>query len=579
MNDGWAGAVCVTDHSLFEANLEALRATSPETARLVATVVPSGGVRVVSSTAGLPVLEQGSRALDSRRDPAGTAARQAATVTADRVTVAGLGSGYLAEAVMARGIHLAGIIEPSADVLAAAMRARDLQRLFQAAPVVVLESAPDTVQLAVIRADGAALVPHGPSVAGSPELAALVERWPSIPVADRAPRVLVAGPIYGGTLDTARCTSRAVAALGGETRLFDFSLFADGHHALGALGVPSAARNRLQAEYAAVLGEALVDVAREWKADLVLALAQAPLSEASLDRLRALGIPSAFWFVENGRVLTYWEHVARHYDWFYAIQPGRFLEQLAAAGARRPRYLPTACDPERHVPMTLTSGERARFEADLSFAGAPYLNRRRLLLSVADLGLRIWGEGWQIEPSLSANVAGDGARFTLDEMIRIFAATAVNLNLHSANHVAGFDPDPDYVNPRTFEIAACGAFQLVDWRSPLADLFTDEEMITFRSVPELRDQVAYYLSHADERQAIAARARARAVADHGFANRVERILHDALPPALAAAARRGVSAETLDQALVAREQRDAVMDENEALMRILCEVEKNWGLR
>ncbi len=571
--------VSVADRSLFESNLAALAMRSPDTARLVSAVVPTGDVRAVSAASGALVLEQGGRALDSRRDPVAAAARQAAEVSAARVVVAGLGSGYLADALGARGIAVAAIVEPSLDVVVAALHARDLRALLQSTPVRLLSTLADTVALAELRAEADTVVPHGPTVSASADLAGLVRLWPSIPVADRAPRVLVAGPIYGGTLDTARCVSRAAAAAGAETRLFDFSLFADGHHTLGALGIPSGARTALQSQYAEVLGDALVAVAREWRADLVLALAQAPLAEASLGKLRALGIPSAFWFVENGRVLTYWQHVARHYDWFYAIQPGRFLERLAEAGAARPRYLPTACDPERHVPVTLTPGEQARYGADVSFAGAPYLNRRRLLVSMADLQFRIWGDGWQIEPTLASFVAGEGKRFTLDDMVKIFAATRINLNLHSANHVADFDPDPDYVNPRTFELAACGAFQLVDWRAPLGELFADDELVTFRSVPELREQIAHYLAHEDERRAIAGRARARARRDHGFVNRVERILRDALPPHLAAAARRGVTTETLDQALGARERATGLMDDDEALMRILLEVQKNWGLR
>jgi len=570
----------VNDEGFYDLNLAALRTRSPEAARILdAADVSAEGVRVVPSASGRPLVEVDGRALESRRDPAGAAERLAIEVTASPVVVAGMGAGYLPEALLARGIDVRAVIEPSAAVLMAALRARDLRPLLDRVPVLLLSTLTDRIRLAQLRAEADVLVPHEPSLSGSANLAALVTTWPSLVRADRAPRVLVAGPIYGGSLETARATSRAVSAIGAETRLFDFSIFADGQATLSALRAPSAAKGMLLARYADVLGQALVEVAREWKADLVIALAQAPLGEAALDQLRQLGIPSAFWFVENGRVLTYWRQMARHYDWFYAIQPGRFLEQLADAGAPRPRYLPTACDPERHVPVALTDEERRRFGSDVSFAGAPYLNRRKLLASLGDLDFRVWGEGWQHEPALAHAVAGDARRFSLDEMIRIFAATKININLHSANHVADFDPEPDYVNPRTFELASCGAFQMIDWRSPLADLFADDEVVTFRSIPELRDQIAYYVRDEEARHAVATRARARALAEHAFVHRVERILCDALPAHLAAAVLRGVSAETLDQALLARERTETLMDDDEVLMRILFEVEKNWGLR
>jgi hypothetical protein len=138
-----------------------------------------------------------------------------------------------------------------------------------------------------------------------------------------------------------------------------------------------------------------------------------------------------------------------------------------------------ACDAERHVPLVLTPEEQERYGCDVSFAGAPYLNRRGLLPALADFDLRIWGEGWNDE-ALGPFIADQGRRFTLDQMVRVFAGSRINLNLHSAEHVAGFDPQPDYLNPRTFELAACEAFQLVDRRDPLRAAI--KLYVTFKSL-------------------------------------------------------------------------------------------------
>ncbi|MGE3276387.1 MAG: glycosyltransferase [Vicinamibacterales bacterium] len=565
---------------MLDANLAALEARSPKAAAILRLIkdLPAPHVRQLVASTGDPVLERGGRVLDSRRDPRVAARRAAVPAGPGALVLAGFGGGYVAEALLEGGAPLAAIIEPDPAVLVAALRARDLTHVLATVEVWCLESLLDRVDLLVLRAHAPVLLPHAPSVQSSPDLQALVAGWEALPVARRAPRVLVAGPIYGGSLETARATARAVSLTSAETRLFDFSVFAGGHHELGALRVPEGRRHVLQSEFADVLGRALVEIAREWRADLVLALAQAPLGEDALGRLRELHIPTAFWFVENSRVLTYWQHVARHYDWFYGIQPGRFLEQLAEAGAAHPAYLPMACDPTVHVPVALTDAERTTYGSDVSFAGAPYLNRRRMLVGLADLDFRIWGDGWN-EPALAHLVAGGGQRFGVAEMIRIFQATRVNLNLHSANHVSGLDPEPDFVNPRTFEIAACGAFQLVDRRDPLPDLFAADEMVTFESVAELRSQIRRYLDDPDARAATASRARARVLAEHTYEHRVRRILRDALPSHLAAAAFAGVDTETLDLALLARERSGGPMDEDEALMRIVFEVEKNWGMR
>jgi len=386
----------------------------------------------------------------------------------------------------------------------------------------------------------------------------------------RAPRVLVVGPIYGGSLETARSTARASEALGAETRLLDFGVFGAGWQALSAMTVSAAHRTRLKADYAKMLGEAVIATAADFRPDLVIALAQAPLNASVNERLRKAGMKVAFWFVENHRVLTYWKQVAKDYDAVFAIQDEPFLSMLREAGAPKAIYLPTAADPDRHVPVDLTEVERRRFAADVSFAGAPYLNRQRMLLGLIDIAPKIWGDGWA-DTEVARLAAEGGARFDLHEMVRIFSATAINLNIHSANHVDGLDPDADYVNPRTFELAACGAFQLVDARAPLAALFRDDELATFTSTAELRRHIAHYLAHPDERQAIAARGRARVLAEHTFAHRVSRIFAEMLSPELQPGAHQAMRG--LGEAIETLARNSPKMGGEEAMMRVLQHVQ------
>lgn len=552
---------------LFEQNLAALKRTSPETAAAVRAAGNLGEVGLSRATSGDTVVEIGGRALDSRRDPRAAAERAAEQVTSDRVVVAGFASGYLTDALVRRGIGVVAVIEASPEVLAAAMMRRDLQVILSDVPVVLTSALRRPADLAALRAQAETLVPHGPSVAGNGDLSALIDCWSDIRVATSLPRVLVVGPIVGGSLGIARAAARACAAAGAETRLFDAAEYVDAYQALEQLDSPASARRSFQGELAQLIGRAVVSTTEQWRPDLVLALAQAPLNEQALDRLRTLGIKTAFWFVENGRVLTYWRHVASLYDWFYAIQPGRFLEQLGEAGAQRPAYLPVACDPAEHHPRELSSEERSRYGSDISFAGSAYLNRRRIFSKLTDLPLRLWGPGWT-DRVLAPLAAEGGQQFDLEQMARIFAATRINLNLHSANHVETCDPDPDYVNPRTFELAASGAFQLVDRRDPLSDLFTPDEMVTFEDVHQLRALITRYLKNPDDREAVVGRAQERAITDHTYVHRMRRVLNDTLSPELAAAAASPVpKLARLPEVLKQRETTFPTLDAEEALMR------------
>ena len=188
----------------FEQNCEALASRSAATAAAVRAAGPDSAFGVMTAASGEPVVERNGRALDGRRSPSDEARRQAATITADRVVVAGFGSGYFVEALLERGIEVTAVIEADAACLAAAMRARDFDRLFRAVPIVLLDALRDVVELATWRATAPALAVHPPCVAASADLAALVAAWPAMRVAKRRPRVLVVGPIYGGSLDVAR---------------------------------------------------------------------------------------------------------------------------------------------------------------------------------------------------------------------------------------------------------------------------------------------------------------------------------------------------------------------------------------
>jgi spore maturation protein CgeB len=86
------------------------------------------------------------------------------------------------------------------------------------------------------------------------------------------------------------------------------------------------------------------------------------------------------------------------------------------------------------------------------------------------------------------------------------------------------DPQADFVNPRTFELAACGAFQLVDHRSQLPHFFTEQEMVSFRDFEEVPGLVQRWLNDSSARQAMANAARARVLDSHTYVHRMRDLL-------------------------------------------------------
>jgi spore maturation protein CgeB len=184
-----------------------------------------------------------------------------------------------------------------------------------------------------------------------------------------------------------------------------------------------------------------------------------------------------------------------------------------------------AADPSVHRPLELTQAEREEFGADVSFVGAGYANRRAIFprLLDHDWKFKLWGNEWDGATDLSSVLQRHGARIETDTCLKVFNGSAVNLNLHSCTGT-GFDPEGDFVNPRTFELAACGAFQLTDRRSLLPDVLTPNEIATVSSADELPAAITRWLREPEQRIAMAAKARRRVLAEHTYAHRMRDLL-------------------------------------------------------
>lgn len=340
----------------------------------------------------------------------------------------------------------------------------------------------------------------------------------------RALRILVVLPLYGGSLPVGRSCARALAALGHVAEVFEAPAFYGAFSAIKTLGVTSDRLEYLENSFLSTVSQAVAAKAETFGPDLVLALAQAPLTRQVLKRFRRDGIPTAMWFVEDHKLFPYWEAFAPFYDLFAVIQKAPFFDKLAAVGQENVLYLPLAADPDVHRPLALTPVERRRFGAEVSFMGAGYPNRRLAFRELVDYDLGIFGTEWEGDAVLAPRVRLSGRRVTTEEAVAIFNAATVNLNLHSS--LSGAEPVPpgDFVNPRTFELAMCGAFQLVDRRALLPELFDEDALATFGSLAELKERLAHFLAHPEERAGYAARARARALRDHTYAARMETLL-------------------------------------------------------
>jgi spore maturation protein CgeB len=244
-----------------------------------------------------------------------------------------------------------------------------------------------------------------------------------------------------------------------------------------------------------------------------------------LTELRNRGIITAMWFVEDCRRFSTWKEISRYYDYMFIIQDGEYLDLIERSGAGRAHYLPVGCDPVMHKPLALTPEEKAYWGSEVSFLGAGFNNRQHMFARLADHNFKIWGNDWPNGAPFNRLVQEKGQRIEPEDYVKIFNASTINLNLHSSAERDGVEPYGDFINPRTFELAATGAFQLVDERTLLPEVFEiGSEVITFKDQRELEDKIKYYLARPEERNAVTQKAQARALRDHTYEARLKQML-------------------------------------------------------
>jgi spore maturation protein CgeB len=323
-------------------------------------------------------------------------------------------------------------------------------------------------------------------------------------------KVLIVGPIAGGSVPIAGGIAAAFDRMGYDSNFIDYTLFAEEFRKVRASG-----NYDWMAAFIRVLEKVLTDQINKTKPDILLGIAQSPLFEPLLDDIRKSGVITTFWFVEDYRIMTYWKRIAPHYDIFFSIQTESFVKALAEAGAYNHYYLPVAFDNNfEEFPVQSIA------QTPISFMGAPYPNRVRLFEKLAPFDLKIYGEGWDSFKIPGANAGG--RRISESEARSIYRDTKINLNLHSSMHsevIGG-----DFVNPRTFELAGLGCFQLTDRRECMPPLYSENEIVQFNDEEELVDLINYYLKNEARRNEIIKNARRRTLRDHLFEHRVVEIM-------------------------------------------------------
>ena len=146
--------------------------------------------------------------------------------------------------------------------------------------------------------------------------------------------------------------------------------------------------------------------------------------------------------------------------------------------------------------------------------GTGFKTRRRFLEEAnwEGIDLRLYGAMWaglEDEEDWSLSSCVRPRLIDNQTTARIYRGASIGISMHRAERTYEAEDYIDQgeaysVGPRTYELAACGLFQLSDEREELHQIF-DGTVPVYNSPAELERLVRHYLDNPDERKALAGR--------------------------------------------------------------------------
>lgn len=304
----------------------------------------------------------------------------------------------------------------------------------------------------------------------------------------------------------------------------DLYIFEDRQHVIpGRIRDRVSLLHRLDMQY---INRRLRIAAGTFKPDIAIILGGDRIDSTSVKHLRARGIVSILWTTDPPKERYPLPASAPAFDYIFCLGT-EAIELLEERGIHHARWLPMACDPDCHHPVSCTPDEQSQYGSDIVFVGSYYPRRAALFEPLADhdfYNFSIWGPGWDALPAASPlRKCIRGLHTRPEEWLKIYSASKIILSVHYE------DPRgiiPVYqASPRVFEILACGAFQLCDDQRDVYALFRDgRDLVKFKDGTDLVAKVKYYLDHTEERKAIAAQGRSTVLARHTYKDRVRELL-------------------------------------------------------
>lgn len=275
----------------------------------------------------------------------------------------------------------------------------------------------------------------------------------------------------------------------------------------------------------------VANLAEQIKPDLVLVLLGDTFPINQVNALRALGIKTAVWFTDDPYYTDVTSKIAPFYQYV-------FTQEISCV----PFYQLLGCSQVHYLPLAVNTKvfhfnrKNDSFLFDVCFMGTAWNDRISLFDQIAPFlskkNALIVGPNWNRMKNY--HLLSDKIR--LEVLSPEVSAFFINHSKIVINNHRSYDDNTVFsknsnklpalsINPRTFEISACCAFQISDIRQRLKCYFEQgKEIETYSSHSELMEKIDYYLEHEDERNLIARRGHCKSLKYHSYEHRLSTLL-------------------------------------------------------
>lgn len=337
-------------------------------------------------------------------------------------------------------------------------------------------------------------------------------------------RILFLGENWFGSCARACC--HALRRLGCEVADFDAQTIFPQLKRRSSRAILRLLEPKLIREY----NEQIISLAVTFKPDFLLAFKGRYVTAKTLTALRQTGVKLYNYYPDtsafaHGSLLP---ETLPLYDCVFFTK--RFLDRdvRSRVDLRSSMFLPHGYDPELHLAQQLDEKDLSQYRRDVGVIATYTRPKEKLLEQLVtlrpNLDFQIWGNQWR-ERCQSDRLEKfiQGAPLNGTSYAKALRAFRINLAIMS-----GLVPGAsrgDETTTRSYEIPACGGFMLHERTDEVLELFEEgKEIACFGDAEELAKKIDYYLTHSEERAAIAAAGHKRCVPAYSYDNRMAEII-------------------------------------------------------